>query len=354
MIAIHDSESGWSQRWLQYCEVHRVPLRRLNCYRTDVIEQLRGVRGLMWHFDHWLGEDLLAARSVLLSAQQMGLAVFPDLATCWHFDDKLAQKYLLEAVRAPLVPTYAFYRLHEALEWVEQCEFPVVAKLRRGAGSYNVRLLHGPRQARRYCRTMFGRGLEAIPGYLADVRTKAARVASLSDLRRALSKVPRFFRAVAHGRRSVPRERGYVLFQQFVPGNKYDTRVAVVGDKAWAFTRDVRADDFRASGSGSISYDPARISPSCLEIGFAVAEALHTQSIAFDFVRDGDGRYLIVEVSYGYEGKAVYDCPGYWDAQLQWHPGHIWPEDVIIANFLKGMEPNGSLVEEGRGPLPSE
>ena len=33
----------------------------------------------------------------------------------------------------------------------------------------------------------------------------------------------------------------------------------------------------------------------------------------------------------------VYSCPGYWDAKLNWHEGHFWPQDTILIDLLNGV-----------------
>jgi glutathione synthase/RimK-type ligase-like ATP-grasp enzyme len=333
-IAIHNRPDSWSVNWLEYCRSHEIDHEVVNCYDCNIMTTLRRFDGLLWHFDHWLGEDLLMARHVLMAAEHIGLAVFPNAATCWHFDDKLAQKYLLEAVGAPLAPTYAFFRQEEAVEWLRGAAFPLVAKLRRGAGSYNVRLLRDFGQAVRYCKRAFGRGFSPVQGYLADIGTKARKVRTPGDVVAGIKRAGGFFRSVIHGRRTIPPERGYVLFQDFLPGNTFDTRIAVVGNRAWGFSRNVRPGDWRASGSGSINYRLERIDLECVRIAFATAAALQTQSLCFDFVRSPTGQPLIVEMSYAYEGLAVYNCPGYWDRDLNWHEGHVWPEHAVLDDFL--------------------
>ena len=44
---------------------------------------------------------------------------------------------------------------------------------------------------------------------------------------------------------------------------------------------------------------------------------------------------MIVEVSYCYVPESVYNCPGHWDRQLNWHEGHMWPEDAILIDLLE-------------------
>jgi hypothetical protein len=140
-VAVHRRPGSFSDRWLEYCSGHGVPNKIVDGYRSDIISQLAGTGALLWHWTHGSPQDLLMARHVIMGAEVMGLKVFPNTPTCWHFDDKIAQKYLLEAVGAPLVPTHVFYQLEDAMAWARSTTYPKVFNLRRGAGSLNVRLV---------------------------------------------------------------------------------------------------------------------------------------------------------------------------------------------------------------------
>src|SRR5690606_35021033 len=97
---------------------------------------------------------------LLVSLQTAGKKVFPDFNTVWHFDDKIGQKYLLEAIGAHLAPSYVFYSKKEALSWSETAVFPKVFKLRNGAGSDNVRLAKSREAAVRLINKSFNKGFK--------------------------------------------------------------------------------------------------------------------------------------------------------------------------------------------------
>ena len=100
-LAIHPRDGSFSGRWIAYCDEHKIPYRLVNCLDSDIIAQLASVDALLWHWPHQDPRAQLMARPVIMAAEAMGVAVFPSTATCWHFDDKVAQKYLLEAIGAP-------------------------------------------------------------------------------------------------------------------------------------------------------------------------------------------------------------------------------------------------------------
>jgi len=337
VIAIHPEPKSFSARWIELCAERKIPVREVNAFDSDIIHQLADARAFLWHFHHVLPADLAAAPRVLHAAEMMGLAVFPNQTTSWHFDDKIAQKYMLEALGAPLVRTYVFYSEEDAGRWIDAAEFPKVFKLSRGAGSANVRLVRTRDEARRLVGQAFGKGFKPVASVFADAPLRLARARGGSDLLKKLARGPAVLSQYWRTRYAMQRERGYAYFQDFLAGNAFDTRITVIGNRAFGFTRNVRKDDFRASGSGSISYDLGRVDERCLRIAFDVARKTVSQSMAFDFLKGPDGAPQINEVSYGYQALAVYNCVGHWDERLAWHDGHMWPQDAILDDLLAGL-----------------
>ena len=156
-IAIHYSTWSYSRDWIEYCRKNGIDFKIVNCNSSDVIEQVKDCDILMWHFHQALFQDSISARQVLYSIQQSGKRVFPDFYTAWHFDGKIGQKYLLEAIGAPHPETWVFYDRKEALEWAYMTEFPKVFKLRNGAGSRNVLLVKSRNKAINLIRKSFSR-----------------------------------------------------------------------------------------------------------------------------------------------------------------------------------------------------
>lgn len=333
-LAIHNG-SSWNKKWIAYCQNNNIEHIVLNCYDSDIINQLKinEITHLMWHFHHSKAKDILMARNVLYSAKNLGIKTFPDFETCWHFDDKISQKYLLESVDAPLVPSYAFFDKKEAYIWLEnEAKFPIVAKLRRGAGSYNVILLKDLGAAKKYVNKMFSTGIHPTPGYIADAKNKLKVAGDLKGIKDRLKKAPKFFKMVMNGKKQFPVEKGYVYFQDFIPNNKFDTRIAIIDNIALGEKRYIRENDFRASGSGIFDYE--NIDVEAIKIAFQIKNKLRVQTIAFDFVNDIDNKPLIVEISYGFGTNGISKSPGYWNETLDFINTKINPEDLIIQKFI--------------------
>jgi hypothetical protein len=351
MIGIHDSPGSFSDRWMEWCAQHQVPFRRINGLATDVVSQCSGLHAVLWHWTLVSLEEMLVARQVLAALELGGMPVFPNTATCWHYDDKVAQKYLLESIDAPLIPTWVFTGPEAARAWIEQATWPKVFKLRCGAGSSNVHLLRNREEAWAFCQKAFGPGFAAKPGYFSDTRNRLRNTAGWKEFCAKLKRAPQSILSTLRYRRYAPRQRGYVLVQEFLAGNDFDTRVTVIGNRAFGAMRRNRPNDFRASGSGDAIFDPEQVDRRCVEIAFRVAERLQTQSLAVDFLFDSRREPRICEMSYCSVASPVYDCPGYWDRKFRWCSGHFWPQDLILQDLLSESERR--RAHEAKTTMPS-
>jgi glutathione synthase/RimK-type ligase-like ATP-grasp enzyme len=330
-IGIHHTELCYSERWIAYCESEGIDYKLVDCYRSDIIEQLSDCDALMWQFNHKSAQASKFAKQLLYSVQASGKKVFPDFNTVWHFDDKLGQKYLFEAAGIPHPPSYAFFNKKEALAWAAGTCYPKVFKLRNGASSDNVKLVKSHRSAARLIRKAFGRGFKQYEGWRKLKERCRKYRQGLMGSRELMKGVVRLIWPTEYARVTA-REKGYVYFQDFIKGNEYDIRVFVIGDKAYALKRMVRKNDFRASGSGIEQYGKEHFSNEVIKLAFDISEKLQTQCLVFDFVFLDD-KPLLVEISYGTDGD--YDvCLGHYDRNLNWYDSIFDFGKIMVDNVL--------------------
>lgn len=332
-IAIHDTRHSFGKRWSEFCRANNIPFRAVDCYESDIVQDLADCGALMWQINQGRAEDMLFSKQLLYALQCAGKQVFPDYRTMWHFEDKVGQKYLLEAINAPLVKSWVFYDKRKALDWAKRAEYPIVFKLRTGAGSENVYRIDSERKAKRVIRRAFGRGFCQYAAWSnLKERCRLYRLGkkSLFDVLKGFVRLvwyPRYSRVAG-------REKGYVYFQEFIAGNDHDIRVVVIDGRAFALKRMVRAGDFRASGSGHILYDRELFDEDTIALSFDLAERLGTQCVAFDYAHK-NGQPLVIEISYGFNPEAYDSCPGYWDRKLKWHEGSFNPYGWMVNLVLE-------------------
>jgi len=332
-IAIHHHKGSFSDKWIEYCQKNSIQYKLVDCYASTIIDDLKDYDVLMWHWHHNDYKAILFARQLIYSLELMGKKVFPNSATVWYFDDKVGQKYLLEAVNVPIVKSYVFYDDKEALRWSEKTQYPIVVKLRGGAGASNVKLMHNYSEATKYIEKAFKQGF-GINRFnpLKERIWKFKRDKNLESFINILKGIGRVL--VPNEKLSrLPVEKNYLYAQDFAPNNDSDIRVIVIGTRAFAIKRMVRENDFRASGSGNIVYDPKQIPLECVLIAFETNKKIRSQCTAYDFVFL-EGKPLIIEVGYGFDQRGYLQCPGYWDENLNWIDGKFTPEYFMIEDML--------------------
>ena len=343
IIAIHPDRQllssgrvqSFSERWVEQLQAGGHEARAVDAYGPALFDQLRGCDAFMWWFAHLPLPRNLAKRVVQAVEHGLRIPVFPAWRTIWHFDDKIAQYYLLSAAGIPMPQTWVLWRRDQAMEFCRSLRYPVVIKLASGIISENVDLVRNYDEARYWIARLFDFGVTDLvrepvlhPWTLLRRIRQSLRVLTTGDQRRP-----------SVGGRTEP-QKGYILLQEFVPDNDFDTRITVIGNRAFAYRRLNRPNDFRASGSGLRDNDPAKIDLDSVRLACQVAERLETQSLAVDVLYRG-GERVLTEISYYYEPWIVQACPGHWElrgspsrGELHWVEGQVAPEDAILEDFL--------------------
>ena len=313
-----------SPRWAARLEEAGVEVRFVDVARSDILSQVAGCHGFMWRHGHLPRMRQIARRLLPVLERELGLVMYPDQATCWHYDDKVTQKFLFEAAGIPTPRSWVLWKGGTALdECLAEAGLPVVLKLWGGAASSNVRLLRSRADVDAWVARLFGDGVFSL-----DHASASRPDETFWDL-----------------------HREYALVQEFLPGNAFDTRITVIGHRAFGYRRFNRPNDFRASGSGLVDYDPHALDPRAVRLAFHAARLLGGQSLAFDILKKGD-ELVIGEVSYTYVSWMVKDCPGHWEltdaadahpdeGELAWVDGHMWPEDAQVQDYLVRLRASG-------------
>ena len=332
----HDDAS--SPRWAQYLEEAGCTVRWVDVYSPQILQDLAGCDAFMWRWAHFWGMYRLAHRLLPVIENELGLQVYPDQKTCWHYDDKASQFFLMQAAGIRTPESWVFFSAERAHQWAAQATYPVVHKLTTGAGSTNVSLVTSENEAHGLIDRLFNEGCFELAAAKAAILPFRDRVYSAMQVLRGVQAKPLMPPTgdVFH--------KGMIYFQQFIPNNSCDIRVTVIGNRAFAFRRMNRENDFRASGSGRISYLPSDVPREAVRTAFDATRRLGCQSLAFDILIDQTQTPVVVEISYTYASWAVHECPGHWEqndaaptSPLTWMDGPMWPEraqiDVVLSQL---------------------
>ena len=330
---------SFSTRWRELAEESGHKVRMVNAYEEGrFFSQIQGCDAFMWAFwnvpkSREPGKRIMAA---LYHADS--LLTFPSWRTSWFFEDKIAQRYLMEASDIPTPKTWVFWRQKDAIDFLKSTTYPLVLKLAFGIGSDNVRLIHSFEEGQYWTSKLFGEGLISLK--IKEPRPLLREIAARGrDAAKTLLGI-----APTEYSLEPDIQRGCVLFQEFLPDNQGDLRILVIGNRAFGFQRKNRPGDFRASGSGLINWNPQEISETSVRLALNTAKKLGQQVITFDILHRNDEPH-IVEMSYYFEAPTYYQCPGHWvleenisDQQLQWIEGQMRAEDAIFHDFMNEIQ----------------
>lgn len=343
-ICVHSGEAVFHDNWIKFIQEHGYQAKNLNMLSSTAIECISDCSAIMWHLSMFPAK--LQAASYLLNSIEHNhlIPVFPNWKTRWHFENKIAQYYLFNTLDIPIPNTYVFWDEEEALHYFHSASFPLVFKLARGASSINVDKIPNFNRARRKVISAFsGSGILSEPGYY-PIHGRYGSDKIRNEIANIIVRILAGFRYICSGKYPpLPRDRwmpekNCVLFQEFLEDNKYDTRITVIGNRAFGFRRFNRPNDFRASGSGVIDYNPGEIDLNAIVMAFKISKEGGFQSMAYDFLYDSTKALCVSEMSFGYQNVAIRNCPGYWDSQLNWHEGSMWPEEAHVIDLIHNIE----------------
>lgn len=343
-IAVHSGSGFFHEKWCEFLKTYCVDVLRVNLLASDIYNNIATCDGVMWHLS--MNPSVLqAAEPILWPIENvMCKNVFPDHKTRWHFENKFAQKYLFESIGVRTPATYCFWKEADAREWIDTgAQFPLVQKKARGAGSVAVALVKDKQQAHRIVSRSFSPyGTWHQVGYYSS-HSKAYKKRVVIHVANFVIRLKDALMHVITGRMPhLPNqfwmpEKDCVLFQEYIPGNAHDTRVTVVGNRAFAFRRWNRDGDFRASGSGKLDFDAKGIDTRMVEKAFEISKAGSFQSMAYDFLLSVESIPIVCEMSFGYQNTAVHSCPGHWDRSMKWHEGNMWPESAHVKDIIDSI-----------------
>lgn len=340
VIGIHSDKIGeesYSDKWTEFLRARGADVRMLDLLATDALEQARQCDGVMWRWAHNPQDKQSAQRILYTIEHYLDIPVYPDSRTAWHYDEKMFQFYLLQALQAPVPQTWLFWDKEQALEWARTAPYPVVFKLSTGAGSSNVLKVENEEEAISLIKRAFERGI--FPYTMNEFKKASFFPRTKAQTRDILHRLKDAIHYVWHA--DYPRlhpawwkpEYGYAYFQEFLPRNEFDTRISVIGNRAFGYRRMNRPNDFRASGSGNFDVNPDSMDKKCVEIAFQMSKQGNFQSMAYDFLVK-NGEPVICEISYTFVDWMIFECPGHWDSNLNWISGNMWPEEAQIQDFM--------------------
>lgn len=333
-VAVVQKNHTFSEEWIKYLQNKAIDYITVNPYSNDFIEKIAKSTHFLWHFDHFDSKDTICAKTIINTLERK-IKTFPNANECSFFDDKLEQKYLFEQHLIKHPKTFVYFNKEEAFNNMDYINFPIVAKLRKGAGSNNVWLIKNKSELKTFIAKSFKKGHSVF-------NTKAYLKRRYLQSKKNNDRIKGAFKSVTGAYSNnknahlIPKEKGYVLLQEFIENDGFDIRVVVINyAKAFTARRDANKGDWTASGSGRASYPDENIDKQYIKQAFEIAEKLNNRCIAIDFVKNHKTNEIYaIEASVFYAYYSMKRAKGYWTKELNWKKNDKDPQYFLIDTFL--------------------
>ncbi|MCC7429249.1 hypothetical protein IT568_00260 [bacterium] len=252
-------------------------------------------------YDTNLFKQLYDERLYIIS-KVLGKIVYPKFEEIQIHENKKFFAYWLKARRISHPQTDIFYIKEEALEFIKNANFPLVAKTSIGDSGKGVTILKSISQAEDYVKKAFSSGIRREFGpnlRQGDVFNRGKKVfLNPSDMAKKIKKyIQRYSEA----------QKGYVIFYEYIP-HDYEWRAIKIGDSYFAHKK-VKFGEM-ASGSKGIDY----VNPPLEILDFIkdICEKNKLTGMAIDIFEGKQGEYLVNEMqtSFGHVQKFVMTVDG--------------------------------------------
>lgn len=217
-------------------------------------------------------------------SQVLHRPIYPDFTGLYIHESKRNMAAWLEINGYPHAKTKVFTDRKEALEYLDNCQYPIVTKANVGAGASKVVILKSKSKAKRMAK-------------------KCLTDSSFRFLKRGLAYNMRFHRWYMPPMRDVRnRQKDYFIVQEFVKDVQHEWRILKVGDSYFGHQKLLK--DGFASGSGMVGWvAPPR---ELLEMVHEICEKGGFQCMDVDIFETKSGEYSINELQASFGSYADY------------------------------------------------
>jgi len=94
---------------------NKIPVVKVEVGSQNFWKDISGVDALIYKWGHTHDQHQLAHTYIPIIENQTNIKIFPNYATCWHYDDKVKQDILLKNAGFPFVESHIFWDQIDAI-----------------------------------------------------------------------------------------------------------------------------------------------------------------------------------------------------------------------------------------------
>lgn len=335
-VGIHRDLNGKTNdkidKYLSILDYNKIDFMLMDINEVNFWNQIKEIDYFIFRYSLYDDQKQIANDIIPVIEKYYNVKTFPDSNTCWSYDDKIRETFLLRNEDNVLVDSWIFYDKKNAIDYSSKLLYPVVFKLKGGSRSQNVILLKNKNDYKRIIKKIFGSGIYSERMYFKE-STVIKDLSVKKIIKETALRIRRFIND-EETKLYWTKQKNYILLQKFLPNNTYDTRITTIGDRIFGVRRFIRDGDFRASGSGKTDFNYEKVDTRMIEIAYRISKKYQFQTMAYDFIYDEKKNPKIVEMSYNYPDMPIEKAEGYWDKDFHFHKSKNCAEYYHLVDLL--------------------
>lgn len=278
LMGIVYSKHNYHKFWIAACRDLEVSYQIIFLEKSDWLEQVESSECstlLVWPDISDEATKKMQDERLKIAKTELDKSIYPSLKELWLYENKRVQHYWLKAHGFKTPETWVFYRLEEAVSFLENASYPIVFKSNLGAAASGVYIINDKDEALKKATEFLNKGYKV------------------------------------KGEKRLPRQYGSLYIQEYLPNVK-EWRMVRIGDSYFGHGKDM-AGQFH-SGSGKANWDmPPQ---QALKLLYDVTEKGQFTSMDVDMFEDEQGNLYINELqtvfgnSIAKEQLKVNEVPG--------------------------------------------
>lgn len=231
-------------------------------------------------------KELFDERMMILSKIK-DFTIYPSINEILIYENKRYLSYYLKANKIPCPNTFVFYHKEEAISFVKNSAMPIVAKVNIGASGNGVNIFKVKKDAVRYIKTAFSRGVGNRVGPKINKGSLLEKIHKVVTNKGFISRRLNEYKSVY-----MDKQKDFVIFQEYIK-HDFEWRCVRIGDSFFAHKKMIK--DNKASGSLEKGYENPPID--LMNFIKEISDEHGLTSVAIDVFENPSGRgYLVNEI----------------------------------------------------------
>lgn len=258
IVGIIHSKMHYHKFWIAACRDEKISYQIIYLDRSDWLDQIENSgceTFLVWPD---ISDDItkqMQDERLRIITGELKKNIYPSLKEIWLYENKRVQNYWLNLHGFKTPKTWVFYRLEEALDFLNYAEFPLVFKSNLGASASGVYIIHNRNEAIKKAKSFLNKGYKI------------------------------------KGEKRIPLQRGSLYIQEFLKNTK-EWRMVRIGNSYFGHGKDMVGQFHSGSGKANWDMPPKK----AFEILHEVTEKGGFTSMDVDMFEDVDGNLYINEL----------------------------------------------------------